>query len=182
MKTRPRSDSQPQPEDRLTIARALERPASTISREIKHNTCARRGYASRTAQAMARQRRVQAKADGPVAAQTAGADDAVVEVVTPANLGHTQARMHPDDPSARTRRSTTRCTHSQGHRPLGAFLGGPRWHCRQPQRPAPRGPRLGVPAVLLRENARPQPSLSSRCPVARSGVLHFRFKTALDCQ
>ena len=81
MKTRPRHYSQLQPEDRLTlasllqqgrgileIARALARPGSTISREIKRNTCARYGYASRPVQAMARRHRAQAQPSPRLAA------------------------------------------------------------------------------------------------------------------
>jgi IS30 family transposase len=153
MKTRPRSDSQPQPEDRLTIARALERPASTISREIKHNTCARRGYASRTAQAMARQRRVQAKADAPVAAQPAGADDAQSWKWSPQQISATLKRMHPDDPSARL-------AHEMVYNTLYAFSRAPTSRC------IPRRTSMALPTAPTAGSARLSTG-SARCTSTR---------------
>lgn len=122
MKIHPRSYSQLQPEDRLTIAsllqqgrgireiaRVLERPASTISREIKRNTCARRGYASRRAQALARQRRAQAH-PGPRLAAPSLLRMQVLTMLSwkwsPQQISATLKRMHPHDPSARLSHET----------------------------------------------------------------------------
>lgn len=117
MKKRPRSNSQLHPEDMLTtasplqqggdireIARTLARPASTISREIERNTCARRGYASCSAQAMTRRRRAQAHPGLRLTAPSR----LKLQVLTmlswkwpPQQISTTRKRMHPDAPRAR---------------------------------------------------------------------------------
>lgn len=110
-----------QPEDRLTIASLLQRgrrireiagilarPAATIRREIKPNTCARRGYASRRAQALAHP-----------CPRLAAPSLLKMQVLTmlswkwsPQQISATLKRMPPTTPAPgfRTRRSTTRRT------------------------------------------------------------------------
>jgi transposase, IS30 family len=122
MKTPPRSYSQLQAEDRLTIAsllqqgkgireiaRVLARPASTISREIKRNTSARRGYASRPAQAMTKRRRAQAH-PGPRLAAPSLLKLQVLTMLSwkwsPQQISATLKHMHPDDPGARLSHET----------------------------------------------------------------------------
>lgn len=122
MKKCPRSDNQLQPEDRLTItrllqqgqgihgiARALARPASTLSREIKLNTCTRRCYASRPAQAMGRRRRAQTHPGHRLTAPSRLKQQVLTMlswVWSPQQISATLKCMHPDDPSARLSHET----------------------------------------------------------------------------
>ena len=120
--TRSSSYQQLQPEERLTIAsllqqqrsireiaRTLDRSPSTISREVRRNVSARRGYASRPAQRQSVRRREAAR---PMSKLATGSW-LRLQVLTmlswkwsPQQISATLDAMHPDDDRARVSHET----------------------------------------------------------------------------
>jgi Helix-turn-helix domain len=91
------------------MARALGRPASSVSRELARNTCPVRGYASVHAQAVSSSRRAAARP--PHKPDPQGALWRIVLSLldwkwSPQQISGTLKRMWPDDPSMRVSHET----------------------------------------------------------------------------